>query len=144
MIGENARELERLMVRRRALCSQLLSLDSYDRWGNPDDEQREELQKEMGKAIGDEAAVRVELDAAVARLRIEYPEDVIAWATAHVGLLEHYMKLHGEKTTEHFVAKREHAEWNEVIVGARAFVEESVTYVRQDRDLYREIFGFDP
>lgn len=137
-------ELERLLARRRALASGLLSLDMYDRWGARSDEDHRRTRDEMATLDAEQAAVVARLEARVAELRTADPEAVIRWAEAHLALLDAFLARAQPDSTEAFVARGERQAWEEVRAGTRARVEENVYFVAPERALYAELFGLDP
>ncbi len=99
------------------------------------------------QAAGDLFAERVRVTADLRTLseatRAISPEAVIAWAEAHVGLLERFIAAHQgpEYSTSRFVAKEEIAEWKRVVAGEIPFVDENCSYVRLDPKDHLAIFG---
>ncbi len=130
------------MARRRVLVSQLVSLDAYDRWGYPDDEQRKQMEADVGVASTELHQVEQRLRDGAAALS---DADRRAWSDAHVQLLDRYVGvLTDAQSTEKFVAEGERKAWLEVADGARPYVDENGYYVRHDPEQYRALFGFEP
>ena len=72
------------------------------------------------------------------------PSAVVAWASAHIDLLERFIKACGPDDvakTAVFVANKEITDWRKVIDGTVAFVDENVFYVSVDRTRYAAWFG---
>jgi hypothetical protein len=128
VLSAAAIDLERLLVRIRALTTELLSMEEYARWGGGSDPAMNAmLESDGGKRAAERTALRDELETAARRAD---RATILAWADAHIALLEEQPALA--------------APWLEVKAGARAFVEDSVVYARFDPERYRSFFGFDP
>lgn len=146
------RALETLLVRKRRSGSALLNIDMWDRWGSAhaSDEERARYAAEADAAQRERSAAVQGLDALVARLRVEAPDAIVAWADAHDAFLAAFIEGCAEgapgssASTARFVAEQERAAWAEVRSGARAWVDENVYYVSIDPDRYRAVFGIDP
>lgn len=142
-------ELETLLRTMRHAGGELLGLDAWDRWGSrgATDEERADFQHTVTtqRAILDKA--RDQLIDLVTQLRESSPDSVIAWATAHIALLESFAAAReGEesRSTEVFVAREEIDSWRSVRRGERSLVDENVFYIHLDPDAYRAAFGIDP
>lgn len=130
----------------------LLDFDMWDRWGSrhASDEEKASYAARADAARSERTSAAQELDELVARLRVEAPEAIVAWADAHDAFLAAFVERcaaaapGSHASTGRFVAEQERAAWAEVRSGARAWVEENVYYVTIDPDRYRAVFGIDP
>jgi hypothetical protein len=123
--------------------SVLLSADAFDRWGPKDDvEQRQEIERAVSEAEATRRAAIEHIERRVAELRASNVHALEAWADAHVELLDHYLGSVDADGTEAFVAKQERAKWLELRAGSCSRVEQNTYYVRYDRTLYQQLFGF--
>lgn len=140
--------LERLQAERRAIGAELLYLDGYDRWGQPDD--REGVWRQQSELGERRRHVVAELERRVRSLRASDPSHVIAWAEAHRALLSAYADAcrakepAGEQSTERFVAEGEMEAWAKVASGEADSVDENTYYVSVDASQYEALFGFPP
>lgn len=141
-VSEAARGLERLLARRRAIDTELFTLDAAERWGACDTDAREEARAEGGRRISEKCAIDAELTARVARLRVDDPAALQEWASAHRALLERFLaQLTDAQRTERMVAEGERAAWEAVSRGEAAFVDQNTHYVRYDSALFAALFG---
>ena len=144
LVPEAARALERLLRRRRALSSVLLNIDMFDRWGPKEGEERDRNLAEGEAAQREHNEVTAALTKLATELQKTDAAAVAAWATAHLDLLDRFIAERLEdpsQDTARYVAKEEHAGWQEVREGKRPFVDENCFYVSVDRDRHRAWFG---
>lgn len=138
--------MERLLLRRRELSSQLLGLDAFERWGPKSGPEYEETMRTLDAADAAHRKVTAELEALSARTRAAEPAALQAWAEAKIALLEAFIAAtpgEAASTCRH-VAKEEIAGWRQVAAGERAFVDENTFYVQVDRDQHAALFGQQP
>ena len=141
-VPDAARELERMLVRRRAIDRELLTLDAFSRWGPKDEGEQAEARANGDRLAAEERAIDAELEARVKQLRAEHPEAVEAWASAHQRLLDHFLDgLTDAQPTERSVAEKERAAWRRVAGGKKAFVDQNTYFVRYDEALFEALFG---
>jgi hypothetical protein len=147
------RALETLLARKRRSGNVLLNIDMWDRWGSAhaSAEERARYGAEADAAHRERSEAVQGLDALVARLRVEAPDAIVAWADAHDAFLAAFVAglpdggaPGSTASTARFVAEQERAAWAEVRRGERAWVDENVYYVSIDPDRYRAAFGIDP
>lgn len=146
---DHVRALETLLARIRRAGGVLLNVDMWDRWGsaNASDEEKARVAADSLAAQRERSEAEQALAALVARLRVEAPDALVAWADAHDAFLAAFIEGCPEgshASTARFVAGKEREAWAEVRSGKRAWVEENVFYVTIDRDRYRALFGIDP
>jgi hypothetical protein len=151
MIQDHVRELETLLARKRRSGSVLLNIDMWDRWGSAQasDEERARYAAEADAALRERSAAVQGLDSLVARLRVEAPDAIVAWADAHDAFLAAFIEgcpdaPGSHASTARFVAAQERVAWAEVRRGERAWVDENVYFIAIDPDRYRALFGIDP
>jgi alkanesulfonate monooxygenase SsuD/methylene tetrahydromethanopterin reductase-like flavin-dependent oxidoreductase (luciferase family) len=136
-------ELEAWAKQIREAGSMLLSADAFDRWGPRDDvEQREAIERAAAEAEASRRAAIQTIERRVAELRTTDARALEAWADAHVQLLDDYLGRVAGDSTEAFVAKQERGKWLELRAGACSRVEQNTYYVRYDRSLFEQLFGF--
>lgn len=136
-------ELESWAKQIREAGSVLLSADAFDRWGPKDDvEQRQEIERAVAEAEATRRVAIEHIERRVTELRAFEVHALEAWADAHVELLDLYLGGVAADGTEAFVAKQERAQWLELRAGACSRVEQNTYYVRYDRTLYEQLFGF--
>lgn len=136
-------ELERWAKQIHEAEGMMLHADAFDRWGPKDDvEQRQEMERAVAEASTTRRAAIEHIERRVAELRASDVHALEAWADAHVELLDHYLGSVDADSTEAFVAKQERAKWLELRAGACLRVEQNTYYVRYDRTLYEQLFGF--
>lgn len=145
MPRDDVRALETLLARLRRSAGVSLNADMWERWGaaHASDEEKARVAADAEAATRDRSEAARGLDALVARLRVEAPDAVAAWADAHDALLAAFLAGCADSTGR-FVAEKERAAWAEVRRGERAWVEENVFYVSIDPVRYRALFGIDP
>lgn len=145
MPRDHVRALETLLARIRRSGGVLLNVDMWERWGagHASDDERARVAADAEAAAQDRREAARGLDALVARLRVEAPDAVAAWADAHDALLAAFLEGCADSTGR-FVAEQERAAWAEVRRGERAWVEENVFYVSIDPARYRALLGIDP
>ncbi len=131
--------LERLLARRKQLCSLLISLDGYSRWGGGSDE---DWANEAAKEAAQHPQVTAKLQQKIDELKANHPEAIVEWADAHIAVLDDYLNRVAEDSTEAFVASEERGQWLQVRAGKLDFVEENPVYVRPDHRVYQRLFGF--
>ena len=146
-VSANVRALEALLWRLRALGSELLSLDSFDRWGPKSGPEYEQFMVDDAGAESAHEATEAELGALVTRLRFEDPDAVVRWADAHDRLLRTFLATcagapeNTKASTAAFVAEEELRAWAAVKSGAQPFVRENTYYVQIDAELHGALFG---
>src|ERR1035438_2428687 len=86
-VSASVRALEALLGRLRVLGSELLTLDSFDRWGPKSGPEYDQFVVDDARAQSAHKATQAELGALVTRLRHEDPDAVVRWADAHDTLL---------------------------------------------------------
>jgi hypothetical protein len=136
--------LERLSLQRRSLSSTLLNADAFDRWGPREGPERDAMAAAAASAEQEHQKVTRTLAGLVESTRTTDPSAVVAWASAHIDLLERFIKACGPDDvakTAVFVANEEITDWRKVIDGTVAFVDENVFYVSVDRTRYAAWFG---
>lgn len=132
-------ELERLLSRKRQLCSLGVSMDGYERWGNGSDPK---FEARASKELAERGQVVEDLEALIDRLSASEPETLVRWAEAHVTLLTDYLEERvADDSTEAFVAKRELEAWKQVARGELRYVDENPVYVKPHPELYEKLFG---
>jgi len=136
-VHPDVKALETLLGRKKELCSLAISLDGYHRWGNGGDPKFEAF---ATSELAESRAIEVRLQKLVARIQERSPEVIGIWARAHMTLLEDYLSRVDSDSTAAFVAKRELAEWRQVVAGKRAYVEENPAHVKPDAALYARLF----
>ena len=140
ILTANAIALERLLVRRRELSGELLNADMYDRWGPKDGAMHADAETwrvEHTRVTGELAAMTADL---AARDR----KSIVAWARAHVALLEQFVaakEADEAQSTACFVANQEIDEWRKVERGELNFVNENCYYVHISPAHHAEYFG---
>lgn len=142
---DHVRALETLLRDIRRSGGALLNVDMWDRWGSASasDEEKARVAADSLTAQRERSEAVQGLAALVARLRVEAPDALVAWADAHDAFLAAFLEGCADSTGR-FVAEKERAAWAEVRSGERAWVEENVYYVTIDPDRYRALFGVDP
>ena len=93
--------------------------------------------------LGERMALTADLHTLSDTTRATCPDAVIAWAEAHIGLLERFIASHQgpEHSTNRFVADGEIAEWKRVKAGEIPFVDENCSYVSLDPKDHLAVFG---
>jgi hypothetical protein len=140
-------QLQTLLGRITNANACLGSFDGWDRWGrsSSDEAQTKAMEDEAAAAQRDLAAATAELEALVAKLRTEAPQEIAAWADAHDALLAAYLAsedAHGpyaESAAQ--AASQARAEWAEVKAGTRTYSEQGVYAETRDKARYRELLG---
>lgn len=141
-VPDAACELERRLLRRRAIDRELLTLDAFSRWGPRDEAKQADARAEGARLADEERAIDAELEARVKQLRTEDPAAVEAWASAHQRLLDHFLEgLTEAQRTERSVAEKERAAWGRVARGKKALVDQNTYFVRYDEALFEALFG---
>ena len=145
MEDPDVQALESLLARKRVAGAVLLDHDMWDRYGSQHaaSEEAAERTARAATAEREHAATVHKLEALVEKLRATNPAAISAWAAAHEQLLVAFLAATTDDTAR-LVATGEQAAWAEVARGERAFVDENYFYIKFDRALYRELFGFDP
>jgi hypothetical protein len=135
--------LERLLIRRRRVGAELVYLDGFDRWGPKSGPEFDANMKAAGELFAERSRVTTELRTLSDTTRATCPDAVIAWAEAHIGLLERFIASHQgpEHSTNRFVADGEIAEWKRVKAGEIPFVDENCSYVSLDPKDHLAVFG---
>lgn len=144
MVPEAGIALEKLLLRRKELCSILVNVDAYDRWGPQEGPERDQIFADGAAAQKEHDEVSQQLAARSAELWQREPDTIRAWAEAHVDLLERYRAAHAgdpSDDTACFVAKEELGKWREVGRGELGYVDENCAYVSVDRARHGEWFG---
>ncbi len=132
-------KLETLLARKRQLCSIGVSLDAYMRWGNGSDP---DFAAFAMKELEERPQTTKSLETLIDNIQRSSPETLVAWAEAHIALLEDYLeeRVAGDSTAA-FVAKRELQQWREVARGELRYADENPVHVKPDPELYERLFG---
>lgn len=147
---DRVRELETLLARIRNAGMIQLDFDMWDRWGSAhaSPEERARRDADLANASQDQAAAKAALEALVVATRVDAPDEIAAWADAHVEYLTAFLADRAERgeadSTAAFVATEERDAWAEVRAGTRLFVDENVYYVTMHAERYGRLFGIDP
>ncbi len=142
-------ELETLLRRIRDANACLGSFDGWDRWGrsSADAAQVKQMEDDAAAAQRDLAAATAAIEALVATLRAEAPQEIAAWADAHDALLAGYLAsedAHGPYAESAAQAANEaRAEWADVKAGKRSYSEQGTYAETRDKARYRELLGVD-
>jgi hypothetical protein len=139
--SEQITALERLLARKKQLHSLAVSLDGYERWGRGGDEA---FASRAAAELQEAPAILAELKSQIANLKQSAPEVLVAWAEAHIELLDDYVTRVPADSTEAFVARGEREKWVQVRDGSLDYVEENSVYVKPHPEVYERLFGFAP
>lgn len=118
--------LEVMLQRLATLNQDLRAADSHERWGGGELEEQLKYRELGATAEKTKAEVIATLTAAVNRLRVERPEVLRAWVSAHVTLREEARALllaDAQRKAMAAEATREIAAWQAVLTGPTAFVD---------------------
>ena len=137
------RDLEELLMEKRAFGAVLFDADMYDRYGAARDteENRAAMEAKASRAEKDHARAVREITSIVTRIRREDPAEIARWANLHVAYLQ---SLALGDSVAAYVRDKECKAWDEVARGERTFVEENFYYLKIDRERYAAVFGTDP
>lgn len=141
---QRVRDLERLLATIAQACAVQLEYEGWEAHGKAfsSPEYAATMERDFAASVQSHAAATATLAALVARTRVEQPDAIVAWATAHDRYLAAFLAETTDDTAR-FVATRERAEWAEVAAGARAYVTENGFFVTANADRYRRLFGID-
>jgi len=138
MIPESSARLARLLISRKRQTGAALSLDGYSRWGNNGRYDQKEQHEAMAARIPEtERRIKAE----IAALRTADPDALAHLIDGQIELLNAIIAT-GKDSTSVFVAKEERQGWETVRAGRADFVAGNCHYIREDPDLFEEIFGF--
>ncbi len=134
--------IEALLRERRALSSELLNLDAYERWGGGGD-------SEMNARLASGEANRRYADCEQRSKSALAGADLFTRASladAHIFLLQIFIEECEKKdakahSTAIFVAKGEIRLWSEYKAGERDDVEQNIFYVHYDAARYAALLG---
>lgn len=118
--------LEVLLQRLAKLNQDLSQADSHERWGGGDVDEQLKYRELGATAEKTKAEVVATLTAAVNRIRVERPDVLRAWVSAHVTLREEARALllaDAQRKAMAAEATREIAAWQAVLTGPTAFVD---------------------
>jgi len=138
------RRLERFLGKMREAMSVQTYYDAWQQHGeeHATDEYRAEMEADFAKynAIYDEAKQGIE--ALVALLRAEAPQEIHAWVDAHDAYLARRIEAKPDDDDVYFMNK-ERGEWAKVRNGSLTYVTERIWYPPETNEYYRQLFGID-
>jgi hypothetical protein len=144
MLAGAALALERLLVRRRAAAGLLVYADAFERWGPKEGPEVDQMIADAAAAQREHEQITGELTARAQETWASDRESMVAWANAHVDLLERFIAVHAgdeAQSTARFLAQREMDEWRKVARGELAYVDETAAHVDVDAAQYAAYFG---
>lgn len=148
-VSDQVRQLETHLAELRVAGAFLLDQDTWERFGRAhasDQEIAERTHRERHMIERRDASIAA-LDALVPTLRETDPQAIIAWAEAHLALLDHFIATTTTQAAPDAVAvgvaKQERAGWDAVKRGEQPYVDGNSFFIRFDRELYRALFDLD-
>jgi hypothetical protein len=138
MLPAAALALERLLVRRRVLATALVYADAFERWGPREGPEFERMIAETAAAQREHAEVTTELGNLARDTWDRDRECVIAWANAHVELLDHVVSASDDDARR--AAALHIDEWRKVARGELGYVDESSDHIELDAARHAELF----
>ena len=135
--------MEGLRARHKEIVAQMVSIEAYERWGNPSPEEMQAALDAAAVQPDERTQVTQMLAAAVAEDRAQGQGAVAAWSQLHIYLLETLLRsAHTDAdATSRFVIAQERREWLRLGAGGDTMPGVNSYYVHHDPADYAAVFG---